>query len=440
MTNNNDQCELTDKRVTVVGLGRFGGGIGVTRWLAKLGAKVTVSDKASGDELSDSIRKLEGLDVALHLGSHDEKDFLDTDLLIVSPAIPKDVPQLKSALSRDVAWTTEINLFLQRCTAPIVGVTGTVGKSTTTSMLGQILSQKFTTHVGGNIGLSLLESLDEIAPSHVVVLELSSFQLEDIPQVGISPKIALVTNIAPNHLDRHKTFDNYASAKKNIFRFQKGDDVLLLNRDCKALSDWSKQAPARVEFFDPGAEPFELTVPGRHNQANAQAAWSAAIQLGVDRQTATVALRTFTSLPHRLQFVTERDSVRYYNDSKCTTPQGTIVAMEAFEPGSVIVIVGGYDNKSVSFDSLGKCLAQRAKAVITLGATSDKIIESIEKHRTQTAPTVQKAQTLPQAVSAAKKLSSPQTTILLSPACASYDMFTNYEHRGNNFVEIVTDL
>ena len=165
---------------------------------------------------------------------------------------------------RGRAWpcTTEINLFLERCRAPVVGVTGSVGKSTTTAMIGTILSAQLPTHVGGNIGKSLLEDLPEIAPDHVVVLELSSFQLEDLPLVGVSPHVAVVTNLAPNHLDRHVTMDAYVAAKKNIFRFQSADDVLVLNAADEALSVWAAEAPSRVELFDPAADPFQLTVPG----------------------------------------------------------------------------------------------------------------------------------------------------------------------------------
>ena len=428
--------QLADKRVTVVGLGRFGGGLGATQWLCHQGARVTVSDLADADSLSESIAALDGLDVTLHLGGHDEKDFLSADLLVVSPAVPKDSPLLAAAEAAGVARTSEINLFLQRCAAPVVGVTGTTGKSTTVAMLGQVLSGAYTTHVGGNIGLSLLDSLGRIGPDHLVVLELSSFQLEDLSLTRLGPRAAVVTNLWPNHLDRHKTLEAYAAAKKNIFRFQRPGDVLFLNAACPALARWADEAPAEVEFFDPDDEPFQLTLPGEHNQANAQAAWAVARRFGVDREVAAAALRTFAALPHRLQFVAELHGVRYYNDSKCTTPEAAVAALEAFPPRSVVMIVGGYD-KGASFEKLARLIAERVKAVVALGATREKILVEIEQWRTQPTPAIERATDLAGAVDLARTHACAGNAVLLCPACASYDMFTNYEQRGQAFTAMV---
>ncbi|HUS91176.1 MAG TPA: UDP-N-acetylmuramoyl-L-alanine--D-glutamate ligase [Phycisphaerae bacterium] len=426
------------RRVTVVGLGRFGGGIGVTRWLCERGARVTVSDKAPPEDLAESVRQLDGLDVTLHLGRHDERDFAEADLLVVSPAVPPDAAPLKAAAAAGVPRTTEINLFLWRCGAPVVGVTGTVGKSTTTAMIGQALARRFRTHVGGNIGQSLLGELPRIAPDDMVVLELSSFQLEALPEIARGPHVAVVTNLAPNHLDRHGTLAAYADAKKNLFRFQRPGDVLVLNAADPLTAGWADEAPAgvRVERFDPAAEPFELAVAGEHNQANAQAAWTAARLLGVGRAAAAGALREFPGLPHRLQFVAERAGVRYYNDSKCTTPEGAIVALGAFEPRSAVFIVGGYD-KGAGFDALGAALAERARAVVALGATAGRIVAAVEAHRRADTPPIARAADLPEAFALAAGLAAGAAAIVLSPACASYDMFLNYEQRGDRFVELV---
>jgi len=452
---------LAGRAVTVIGLGRFGGGVGVTRWLVGQGARVTVSDKADPATLTDSIRALDGLPVQLHLGGHKREDFLQAGLLIVNPAIPKDQPLLKAALRAGVPYTTEINLFLERCAAPVVGITGSVGKSTTTAMIGELLARVATVHVGGNIGKSLLEELGSIGRDHVVVLELSSFQLEDVERIKLSPHVAVVTNLAPNHLDRHGTMEAYAEAKKNIFRFQKAGDVLILNADDPIVAKWAGEAPGRVEFFAgqlPAAsatgaaaagdargakravplapEPFELAIPGVHNQANAQAAWAAARQFGVSREQAAGVLRTFAGLPHRLQFVVEKGGIRYYNDSKCTTPEGAIVALEAFRPRQAVIIVGGYD-KGASFDRLGQVLAERAKAVVALGATRDKLVAAAREHRKGKVPHIHRAEDLAFAVDIARQHASPGDVVLLSPACASTDMFTNYEQRGKLFVDLV---
>jgi len=428
--------ELSGKKVTVVGLGHFGGGVGLSRWLCREGAQVTVSDKASAQQLAESIASLADLDVRLHLGGHDPADFLQADLLVVNPAVPKDMPLILAAEEAGVPRTSEINLFLQRCPARVIGVTGTVGKSTTTAMIGAALSGRFRTHVGGNIGGSLLESLERIQGDDLVVLELSSFQLEDLPLVGISPRVALVTNLLPNHLDRHGTLEAYAQAKKNIFRFQNAEDVLILNAACEATVAWAQEAPGRVEWFDPSAGAIPLSVLGRHNQANAQAALAVCREFGIDPAEAAAALKDFPGLPHRLQFVVERNGVRYYNDSKCTTPQGAIVALEAFEPGRAILIVGGYD-KGADFSQLGAALASRAKAVIAIGATAGKILRAVVDQPGARLP-LQQAETLGQAVALAEGLAEQGDAVVLSPACASYDMFRNYEQRGERFVELVT--
>ncbi|NLW85300.1 MAG: UDP-N-acetylmuramoyl-L-alanine--D-glutamate ligase [Planctomycetes bacterium] len=441
------------KRVTVVGLGRFGGGLGVTKWLVAQGARVTVSDKANARDLAESLAQLEGLDVELHLGGHADEDFLNADLLVVSPAVDPNMPLLQKAAQAGIPRTSEINLFMERCPAPMVGITGSVGKSTTSAMTAAILSTKFTTHLGGNIGKSLLETLDQIEATHIVVLELSSFQLEQLSLIALSPYVAVVTNVAPNHLDRHGTMDAYCQAKKNIFRFQRHSDVLVLNANDPIVASWAAEAPGRVEFFqgsllidgeaaapelstDPPKR-FNLPTPGEHNQTNAQAAWTAAKQFGVTWEEAQKALMQYSSLPHRLQYVANRDGVKYYNDSKCTTPGGAIVALRSFEAGKTIIIAGGYD-KGVEFDELGSEIAARAKAVVLLGATADKIAMSIEPHRVEGRPVVMRASDLGDAVRLARQIAQEGDVVLLSPACASYDMFINYEQRGELFVKLVT--
>lgn len=428
--------DLAGKEVTVVGLGRFGGGICVTRWLWAQGAKVTVTDIAEPSELTESVKALKGLDVTLHLGRHDEQDFLKAELLVVNPAVPKNIPELLAAESAGIRRTSEINLFMERCCAEVIGVTGSVGKSTTAAMIGAIVESHRKTHVGGNIGRSLLQDLSQIRPDHVVVLELSSFQLEDLPLIGISPHIAVVTNILPNHLDRHGTMEAYVEAKKNIFRFQTKNDMLILNRTCPSSVKWADEAPGHVKLFDPHDLPFLLSVPGPHNQANAQAAWAVAEQFGIPRESASRALSAFAGLDHRLQFVAESEGVKYYNDSKSTTPTGAVAALGAFEAGKTIIIAGGYD-KGLDFDQLGEVMAQRAKAVITMGATARKILAAVQRHSTGRCPSSTEVKDLSEAISQARKLTDSGDVVVLSPACASYDTFRNYEERGQLFVRLV---
>ncbi len=430
---------LSGKRVTVVGLGRFGGGVGVTRWLCGQGADVTVSDAAGADSLTDSVAQLEGLDVTLHLGSHDEADFLDAELLVVNPAIPRDMPLLAAADHAGVERTTEINLFMERCPAAMVGITGSVGKSTTTAMTGAILAPRRKTYVGGNIGGSLLDSLADMTAADVVVLELSSFQLEDLPRISQSPHVVCVTNLHPNHLDRHGTMEAYAAAKQNIFAFQQAGDVLILNEADPRTRDWARLARGRVEYFSPAGEPFELSVPGPHNQANAQAAAAIARQFGIDRDAASASLREFGGLEHRLQHVAQRGGVDFYNDSKCTTPEGVIVAANAFDPGTSVVIVGGYD-KGVPFEEMGRVLAGRARAVVAIGATAESILAAVRNAAADQSPAVHHADSLAEAVAWAARQARPGDAVLLSPGCASYDMFANFQQRGQRFCELVRDL
>ena len=434
---NND--DWPGRRVTVMGLGRFGGGVGVARWLADQGAKVTVSDAADAGELTESLAKLTDLDLTLHLGGHKEADLVECDLLVVNPAVPFDSPYLQAAQHSGVKVTTEINLFLERCRAPVVGITGSVGKSTTTAMIGAILSAVMPTHVGGNIGVSLLGQLDRIDGDHVAVLELSSFQLTYLPLLARGPHIAIVTNLQPNHLDRHGSMAEYGQAKKNIFRYQASDDILILNRNDGEVASWASEAPGRTAFFGLDGEPFELKLPGSHNQANAQAAWAAARQFGVGRKTAAEALASFPGLPHRLEFVVERGGVRCFNDSKCTTPAGTMVALAGFPPRTAIVIVGGYD-KHVDLSEMSAALAARAKAVVTTGQTGEQIAREVELARANSAkPAVVRTPQFADAVRAACNVAESGDVILLSPACASYDQFINYEQRGETFTRLVRE-
>jgi len=447
------------KAVTVMGLGLFGGGVGAARALAGHGARVTVTDLKSADALRPSVEALQGLPVTLHLGGHEPADFTEADAVVVSPAVAKTSPYLEMARRAGAEITAEMTLFAGACPAPLVGVTGSAGKSTTTALLGTMLARGGPTRVGGNIGKSLLEDLGAIRPDETVVLELSSFQLEDLGPHGLSPHAAVVTNVAPNHLDRHGSMAAYIDAKKNILRFQGPGDLAVLNADDPEVRSWADETPGRVllysleepveagAFLDVGeavlrvAEAEErvclseaLRLRGRHNLANALAAAVAARALGTPAEEILAAAAAFEPLPHRFQPVGTVAGVQYIDDSKATTPRSAVVAMEALEE-PVVLIAGGYD-KHLDPAPLVEAARRRARAVVLIGATADALAEAIGPK----GPPAVRADDLPSAVREAARLARPGDTVLLAPGYASWDMFENYEHRGNVFRAAVEDL
>lgn len=446
--------DFRDKRVTVMGLGLFGGGAGLTRFLARQGARLVVTDLRGPNQLSTSLATLETLPLELHLGGHREEDFTDVDMVVVNPAVPKDSRFLKIARENNIPLETEINLFFKLCPAPIVGVTGSKGKSTTTAILGELLKGLGKkVWLGGNIGrgYSLLEHVDKIRPEDLVVLELSSFQLEDLAGLKKSPRLSIVTNIAPNHLDRHKDMQSYIEAKKTILRFQNPEDCVILNYDDPELRTWPRHTRARALWFstterlDVGAclvdgqaslriDSRELRLsclpyvklPGMHNIANILAASLAAFFMGVLRKDMEEVIRNFSGLEHRLEFVQEVDGVQYYNDSIATTPESAIAGLKAFTR-PVVLIAGGYD-KGSPFEDFARECSRRARGIILIGQTAKKIGALITKGK---GPLY--ASSLEEAVTIARAVSQKGDVVLLSPACASYDMFINFEHRGRQF-------
>ena len=437
--------DLKGKRVVVQGLGRFGGGIAVSRWLAQQQAKVLVTDQARPDVLAGSIKELEGLPIEYRLGEHCVEDFTSADLIVASPAIPPGNLFLQAAREKGIPITTEIRLFIERCPAPILGVTGTKGKSTTTALLGRMLEKKYTTHVGGNIGKSLLFDLPRIRPDRLVVLELSSFMLEYLGQSHWSPHVAIVTLIAPDHLDRHGTFEAYIEAKRNILRYQSANDYAILNEKCPDLPQFAAATPAKVILYGlENRKRFDLKLPGEHNQLNAQAAFAAADIFDISWQEAQQAIQDFCGLPHRLQLVHEHRGIRYYNDSIATIPEAALAALESFEPKTVIQIVGGYD-KHIPLTAMSAALVERAKAVLCIGKTGSEIVRSIQQAQTghdspKTASAgVYECGDLATAMKVARQIASAGDVVLLSPGCASYDQFPNFEVRGETFAQLARD-
>ncbi|WP_428939095.1 UDP-N-acetylmuramoyl-L-alanine--D-glutamate ligase [Fontivita pretiosa] len=433
--------EVRDKRVTVAGLGRFGGGIEVTRWLVAQGARVLVTDKDTPENLAESLKKLEGLPIELRLGEHRVEDFTNCDLVVASPAIPPTNEYLAAARRAGVPVTTEIRLFIERCPGTIIGVTGTKGKSTTAKLTELMLSRRYKTWLGGNFGGSLLPRLPEMCKTDLVVLELSSYMLEHLRPMQWSPHVAIVTMITQDHVSWHGSFEAYLDAKKNIVRFQRPDDVAVLSEENELSASFARETKARiVQYGLRGRKLFTLTIPGRHNQLNAQAAYAAADVFGVSWDEAQLAVRDFPGLPHRLQLVHQTpDGVRFVNDSIATIPEAAVAALESFPPKRVIQIVGGYD-KGLPLGAMCAALTRHAKAVLCIGATGPAIAQTMAQADIPNAAAVYQCGDLPTAMKLARQIAAPGDVVLLSPGCASYDQFPNFEARGQAFTSLARQL
>jgi UDP-N-acetylmuramoylalanine--D-glutamate ligase len=388
-----DLCAtLGRKRVVVMGLGRFGGGVGVARYLATRGVDVLVTDLLGADSLANSLAKLDGLPIRYSLGGHNVRDFTQADLVVVNPAVdPRNNPYLTTALEAGVALTSEIRLLAGALPTrtKTIGVTGTAGKSTVTAMIGHILDSgpgRGRVHIGGNLGGSLLDRIDTITADDWVVLELSSFMLEGLALDGWSPHIAVLTNLSENHLDRHGSWDAYVAAKASIFQHQQPEDYAVLLREDASRFDLSRlpgeQTSLLADDVPEANLDVDLLIPGAHNRMNAAMACTAARFVGVAWGDAQRAVASFAGLPHRMQLVCEHGDVRYYDDSKSTTPQAAMLAIGCFAPspdqasrgeagGGTHVILGGYD-KGSALNELGRFAGANCTGVYTIGATGNR--------------------------------------------------------------------
>ena len=441
---------LKDQRVLVMGLGLFGGGVGAVRFLVREGAVVTVTDLRPKAELTASVRALDGLPVAFVLGGHEERDFRNADLIVANPAVPRSSRFLRVAESAGVPVTSEICLFVERCPAPVIGITGSSGKTTTTSLLGEMLKRKNDrTLIGGNIGGSLLDALDILHrdANIPVVLELSSFQLDRLGDLPWSPHIAVLTNFAPNHLDVHGSLEAYRKAKQQIVAHQsRGDWAIVNGEDAEALR-WPGDGQRAIFAVEGKGHVFvrdgkiqhaiwgatrtvcsvdALRLRGRHNLANALAATGAAIVSGVHLTDVAEVLRTFEGVPHRLEQVAEINGVCYVNDSIATSPDRTRTALEAFDK-PMVLIAGGYD-KGIAFDELGPAIAEKVAHLIVMGKTGDAIADAAKG-----GATIHRVKNLDDAMACAARVAQRGDVVLLSPASASYDQFRNFEERGERF-------
>lgn len=467
------------RRVTVVGLGREG--LAVTRVLARCGDRVTVTDRRDHAALAAQVAALGDLDVTLSLGGHRPDEVLDCDLLVLSPGVDKRSPLVAAARQHGIAISSETALFLERCPARVIGITGSAGKTTTTSLAGAMLTRAFgprRVFVGGNIGRPLLEQLDEMTADSFVVLELSSFQLE---WLHISPPIAVVTNVTPNHLDRHETMAAYLAAKANILAHQDAHGSAVLNLDDSNTPALARLAAGRVLYFSltgpshlpRGADGAcldgqqlaliqagsagcrrvqlcragELTIPGRHNVANALAAACAASLCGVDPAIIAQSMREFTGVPHRLQPIATIKNVTYIDDSIATAPERTLAALDALAQ-PVVLILGGRD-KCLPWTQLAHEAARRCRGVVLIGEAAPLVRGELEcaldgdalranslLRREQIAdePTMERA------VARAAALAQPGDAVVLSPGGTSYDMYRDFEERGADFAREVRRL
>jgi UDP-N-acetylmuramoylalanine--D-glutamate ligase len=447
--------ELNGKHVLVVGLGKSG--VASALFLKSRGARVTVSDTKTEDELRAEIPALLDHGIAVETGGHGERTFRGQDLIVVSPGVPVDAPPLVQARTLGETVIGEIELAAQFLPGPIVAITGSNGKTTTTSLAGEILSAcGFSTLVGGNIGTPAISLVERAKPEDYAVLEVSSFQLETIQT--FHPKVAVVLNVTPDHLDRHRTFQAYVNAKARIFENQRGDDFAVLNADDATCAGLGGRTKAQVYWFSrkkeveqgasvrdgrvlfrSGAKQTEvmlvseIALKGAHNVENVLAAISVGMLMGGKPEKIREAVRNFKAVEHRLEFVANVRGVDFYNDSKATNVDATIKALESFR-ANIHIILGGKD-KGSDYTVLNDLLRQRAKRVYTIGAAAAKIESQIKG-----AAEIVHAETLENAVRRAAAAATPGDVVLLAPACASFDQFRSYEHRGQTFKEIVHAL
>jgi len=450
--------DVNGKRVLVVGLGKSG--IASAQFLATRGARVTVSDTRTQTELKAQIPALLDRGIAVETGGHGERTFRDQDLIVVSPGVPSDLPQLARARAQGIPVIGEIELAAHFLKGKVVAITGSNGKTTTTTLCGDLIaSSSQRTLVGGNIGTPVILLVDDSTAETVNVIEVSSFQLETIET--FHPHIAVVLNITPDHLDRHGSMEKYTAAKARIFENQTASDYSVLNLDDAGSAGLQSRTRARLFWFtrkqqltgdktgafvrngeicfrsggrDEQIMPVsEISLKGAHNLENVLAAVAVGRLCGCDAVSIRNAVRKFKAVEHRLQHVGTIAGVEYYNDSKATNVDATIKAIESF-PGNIHLILGGKDKDS-DYTLMNHLLRERVKRVYTIGAAAEKI-----RSHVQSAVEVLPCRTLDNAVERAHDLAQQGDIVLLAPACSSFDQFENYEHRGRTFRSLVERL
>ncbi len=430
------------KKILVVGLGLLGGGVGVARFFAGLGAQVRVTDRKTAAELAPSIDSLSAYPIKYTLGKHELEDFLWADIIFKGPFVPWNMPELTEAEKKGTPVEMELSFFAANCPAPIIGVTGTRGKSTTTSMIYHILKESGRkVRLAGSIPhLSSINMLPEISKDEHVVMELPSWPLSGFHRKKISPHIAVFTNFYPDHLNYYTSMEDYFYDKSAIFAYQKPGDYLIIN---KSLKDKIKTtAPqSTIQFFGKDELPdFTLPVPGEHNKENAAAAVLAAQDAGVTKDQAVLALSTFKGLPYRIEVVKDIDGITIVNDTTSTTPIATITALKSFEGRPVILLLGGKD-KNLPYKELLDALKPVDSLVLLKGSFTDKMLPELRMEFASKLSEVfdDLKQAYIHALKRAESIKDRKPVILFSPAATSFAMFNNEFHRGEEFNKIVKE-
>lgn len=446
---------VKDKDITVIGIGISN--LPLIKYLTELGARVTACDRRTEDDLGESYKELTEMGVKLNLGGAYLEN-LSGDIIFKTPGMRYDVPELLQAKEKGSVVTSEMEVFFDVCPSHIIAVTGSDGKTTTTTLIHKMMTNAgYTTWLGGNIGNPLLTDAEKMKRDDWVILELSSFQLHTMRK---SPEIAVITNISPNHLDMHKDYQEYIDAKKNIMLYQNADNTLIVNADNEVTSLIGKEAKGQVKYFSKTrkADVYldgdvikrssetvlninDIKIPGMHNVENYMTAIAAVHGL-VDDTVITEVAKDFGGVEHRIELVRTLDGVRYYNSSIDSSPNRTINTLRVF-PEKVIMIGGGKD-KGIPYDEIGPSLAEHVKVLILIGATSDKIAEALDNEikRSGNGKDIEviRASTYEDAVNAARSRAREGDVVILTPASTSFDMFRNFEERGNLFKKIVNEL
>ena len=446
---------VAGKNITVIGIGISN--LPLIKYLVSLGANVTACDRRSAEDLGENYTELEKLGVKFNLGDGYLNN-LSGDMIFKTPGMRYDVPELLKAKENGSIVTSEMEVFFEVCPSHIIAVTGSDGKTTTTTLIHKMMTDAgYKTWLGGNIGNPLLTDTEKMKENDWVILELCSFQLHTMRK---SPEIAVITNISPNHLDMHKDYKEYIDAKKNIMLYQNEGDTLIVNADNQVTADIGKSANGAVKYFSRNgmADVYldgniikrgiveilnikDIKIPGMHNVENYMAAIAAVSGL-VSKDVIVNVAKTFGGVEHRIELVRTLDGVKYYNSSIDSSPNRTINTLRVF-PNKVIMIAGGKD-KGIPYDEIGPALAEHVKVLILIGATSDKIQEALDAEINKTGNgkdiEVIRATSYEDAVNTARSKAHDGDVVLLSPASTSFDMFRNFEERGNLFKKIVNEL